>query len=223
MIEHVYRRVAMCDSLDSVVVATCDNEIHQAVTDFGGRAVMTSPNHERASDRVAEAAQQLEADVIVMVQGDEPMTTPTMVSQAIQPFIDDADVGCVNLMSRIPQEDEYRDPNTIKVVADLSGNALFMSREPIPTARQSSFEKIEVFKQVCVIPFRRDRLDLYSQLAPTPLEIAESIDMLRFLEHGYDVRMVLVESDSHAVDTPEDLRAVEERLLRDPLTSTYVT
>jgi len=223
MIEHVRRRVALSDFLDEVIVATCDEEIREAVEDFGGQAIMTSPLHERASDRVAEAAQGLHAEIIVMVQGDEPMTVPEMVERAVAPMLNDSQVQCVNLVERINSEDELLDPNIIKVVMDSRGNALYFSREPIPTRRILGVERIPVFKQVCVIPFRRDLLLNYSRLEPTPLEQAESIDMLRLLEHGYKVRLAETEFKTHAVDTPEDLAKVEKLLRQDPVTYQYLS
>jgi 3-deoxy-manno-octulosonate cytidylyltransferase (CMP-KDO synthetase) len=134
MIEHVYRRTNLCRALDDVIVATCDTEILEAVEAFGGKAIMTSPAHERASDRVAEAAADLDCDVIVMVQGDEPMTYPEMIAESLEPFLKgNEEAACVNLTARIKSQKEFEDPNTIKVVMDQDGFALYMSREPIPT------------------------------------------------------------------------------------------
>src|SRR5215210_4269627 len=132
MIEHVVRRAAMCDLLDAVYVATCDEEIRSAVERFGGEVVMTSAAHERASDRVAEAAEGFEAEVVVMIQGDEPMVTPAMIAAAVAPLFDDASVSCVNLARRIERSEEYVDRNTIKVVSDVRGDALYFSRAPVP-------------------------------------------------------------------------------------------
>jgi 3-deoxy-manno-octulosonate cytidylyltransferase (CMP-KDO synthetase) len=221
MVEHVYRRVALADAIEAVYVATCDDEIAEATAAFGSRAIMTSPSHERASDRVAEAAESLEADVVVMVQGDEPLTTPEMIEAALDPLRRDPGVACTNLIAPIATEEEFRDPNTIKVVRDRGSRALFMSREPIPTTRGVAFERIEAWKQVCVIPFRREALSEFAALPPTPLEVAESIDMLRFLEHGRDVHLVETRSGTQAVDTPDDLRLVEALMRDDPLLERY--
>jgi 3-deoxy-manno-octulosonate cytidylyltransferase (CMP-KDO synthetase) len=221
MIEHVYRRVALSDVIAAVYVATCDEEIARETEAFGGRAIMTSDAHERASDRVAEAAESLDGDVVVMVQGDEPLTTPEMIDAALGPFERDPAVGCTNLIARIATEDEFRDPNTIKVVRDGHNRALFMSRQPIPTKRVRGFEAVEAWKQVCIIAFRRDTLAEFAALEPTPLEIAESIDMLRFLEHGRDVHLVETTAATRAVDTPDDLLAVEALMRDDPLLVQY--
>ena len=222
MVEHVRLRVAMCKSLDGTYVATCDQEIYEAIEGFGGQAVMTSDVHQRASDRVAEVAENMDADIFVLVQGDEPMTMPEMIDRAVAPMLEDPTIQCVNLAKRIESANEWNDPNTIKVVTDLSSDALYFSRQPIPTDRILGQEGIPLLKQVCIIPFRRDTLLEYARLDPTPLEEAESVDMMRFLEHGYKVRMVETEFDTYAVDTPQDLVRVEEIMRADPLTQRYI-
>lgn len=209
MIQHVWERVSRAKGLADTVVATCDTEIADACRSFGAPFVMTSPSHERASDRVAEAAKTVKADVYVLVQGDEPMTSPGMVEAALAPMLADPAIACVNLAGRILTEAEFDDRNCIKVVMDLKSDALLMSREPIPTRRIGPWGTFPAWKQVCVMPFRADALALYARLEPTPLEKAESIDMLRFLEHGVKVRMVPTGDASHAVDTPQDLLRVE--------------
>jgi len=221
MIEHVYWRTRMCTALDEVYVATCDQEIVEATEKFGGRAIMTSSTHQRASDRVAEVAQHMEADIFVMVQGDEPMIFPEMIDLALGPLVSDPEVLCVNLAAPIRSEEEFNDPNTIKVVMAQNGDALYFSREPIPTRQRLPFGQFPAYKQVCVIPFRRNFLLLYTALEPTPLEQAESIDMLRALEHGYPIRMVKSDYVTHSVDTPEDLARVEALMKNDPLLPRY--
>lgn len=222
MIEHVYRRTAASQVVDSVYVATCDDEIKQAVEAFGGNVIMTSPTHQRASDRVAEAAHGLSADIVVMVQGDEPMVIPEMLDAAVEPMLTDQDIYCVNLAKRIETEKEYQDPNTIKVVMNLMGDALYFSREAVPTKRILDFGNFPIFKQVCIIPFRREFLLEYSRLEPTPLEKAESVDMMRILEHGLSVRLVETSVNSHAVDTLDDLKMVESLMKGDPLLEQYI-
>lgn len=218
MIGHVYDRVRQAALLDATVVATCDEEIRNYITSIGGTAIMTDRRHERASDRCAEALmlaekqQGIRYDIVVMVQGDEPMTHPEMIGEAVQPLLDEPDVKVVNLMAPIETLEEFEDRNCIKVTCDLKGNAIYLSREPIPHRLRS--ERVPLRKQVCVIPFRRDFLLEYTRLAPTPLEIAESIDMLRILEHGERVRMVPTSHQSHAVDTASDLRKVEALMKR---------
>jgi len=214
MIGHVYEQVVKSPLLELVAVATCDQEIYNYIESIGGVAVMTGAQHERASDRCAEALLKLEQanktkyDIVVMVQGDEPMTHPDMIAEALQPMLDDDEVMVVNLLGRIKDDVEFEDRNCIKVVCDLKLNALYFSREPIPT--RCKVAVVPNGKQVCIIPFRRDFLIEYTELAPTPLEVAESVDMMRVLEHGLKVRMAKTIHNTQAVDTPDDLRRVEE-------------
>lgn len=212
MIQHVYERAKLCAAVDEAVIATCDPEIAQAAEKFGAKVEMTASTHERASDRVAEVAARLPADIYVMVQGDEPLITPAMIEAALKPLLEDPEVLCSNLMAPIKTEKEFEDRNTIKVLPGKNGDALYMSREPVPTRARLAFRELRPFKQVCVIPFRRDFLLLYAGLAPTPLEQAESIDMLRAMEHGYPIRLVETAEATRAVDTPEDLKLVEAML-----------
>jgi 3-deoxy-manno-octulosonate cytidylyltransferase (CMP-KDO synthetase) len=214
MIGHVYERVSKCDLLIKTVVATCDQEILEYIEFIGGEAVMTSNHHERASDRCAEALGYLEKqygiqyDIIVMVQGDEPMTHPNMISEAVTPMLDDPEILVSNLLGDIENIEEFEDRNCIKVVCDQQSNAIYFSREPIPT--RSKGDIVPMKKQVCVIPFTRAFLLEYTELPPTPLEIAESIDMMRVLEYGMRVRMIPTKHQTFAVDTKEDLVKVEK-------------
>lgn len=214
MIGHVFERVSKSPLLSLTAVATCDVEIADYVKSIGGRAVMTGSHHERASDRCAEALEILERDentrfdIVVMVQGDEPMTHSDMIRESVEPLLNDNTVQVVNLISEIETLEEFEDRNCIKVVCDLAGNAICFSREPIPT--RSKQKTVPMFKQVCVIPFRRDFLFEYTKLEPTPLEIVESVDMMRILEHGLKVKMAPTKHKTSAVDTPEDLVRVEK-------------
>lgn len=214
MIGHVYERVSKSHLLNLTAVATCDKEIYDYIESIGGVAVMTSDKHERASDRCAEALIKLEElnntryDIIVMVQGDEPMIHPDMITESVQPMLDDPHIQVVNLMGKITEIEEFEDRNCIKVVCNLNSDALYFSREPIPTRCKA--DNIPMGKQVCVIPFRRDYLIEYNNLKPTPLEVAESVDMMRVLEHGMKVRMVPTSHSTQSVDTLEDLKKVEQ-------------
>ena len=222
MIEHVYRRVSLCEQLDATIIATCDEEIRQAAEGFGAPVIMTSAAHERASDRVAEAVQNLDADIIVMVQGDEPMIYPDMIDAAVAPFRTDDSIGCVNLSRRIESEEEYESPNTIKVVTDLQQKAMYMTRAPIPTLSNTGLTGTLALKQVCIIVFTNSELDLYTRLDATPLEQYESVDMLRLMEHGRAVQMVPTDRDTAAVDCPEDVTRVEALLRDDTLVKAYL-
>jgi 3-deoxy-manno-octulosonate cytidylyltransferase (CMP-KDO synthetase) len=141
-----------------------------------------------------------------------------MIDAAIAPLLQDQSLMCVNLVRRVTRREDYFDPNTIKVVMNNRGDGLYFSRAPIPAIDFARVGRPPVFKQVCVIPFRREFLREFARLAPTPLEQAESVDMLRILEHGGRVRLVETEVDTHAVDTPEDLRHVEALMKGDPFT-----
>jgi len=228
MVGHVYSRCKMSPILDEVYVATCNNEIFDYIDSIGGNAIMTASTHERASDRAAEALSLIEGengqkiDIIVMLQGDEPMVVPNMIEQAVKPLIDDPSLPVSNLMSAFKSEREWVDPNEVKVVVDQNNNALYFSREPIPSNKKYD-DEIQAFRQVCVIPFRREWLIKYTALKPTPLEIIESVDMNRFLEHGLKVKLVKVDCETLAVDTKEDLIKVEEKMKNDLLIKEYLT
>ncbi|MEQ9327854.1 MAG: 3-deoxy-manno-octulosonate cytidylyltransferase [Rhodospirillales bacterium] len=221
MIEHVYRRCLACPGLDEVIIATCDEEIRSAAEAFGAPVAMTSDRHDRASDRIAEAAEQTDADVVVLIQGDEPMTHPDMITQALAPYRDGPGPACVNLTLPITDREEFENPNTIKVVIAKDGKALFMTRQPIPHKGLNPANGIYGHKQVCIIPFRRDALMLYAGMEQSPLEIAESVDMNRFLENGIEVVMVPTDRQTHAVDNAADRDRVEQLLAADPYTKTY--
>ena len=216
MLQHIVERVQLCKEIDQVAVATCDQEIIDHIQGLGHQAIMTSDRHERASDRCAEAVTKLEKsentkyDIVVMVQGDEPMTDPRMLSDVLRPFTDDPNLQVVNLYADI-QPGEFASTNCVKVVMDLVGNALYMSRAPIPV----SMDGIErpSGKQLGLIAFRRQALQKFTELTPTPLEVNESVDMLRFLEHGIKIRMQRTIYRTHAVDIPSDIAEVE-RLMK---------
>jgi len=218
MIGHVYDKVNQCDLLTKTVVATCDDDIKEYIESIGGEAVMTGDYHERASDRCAEALGYLEKqdgvkyDIIVMVQGDEPMTHPDMIMEAVNPMIEDQNILVTNLLGDIETIEEFEDRNCIKVVCDIESNAIYFSREPIPT--REKINSIPMKKQVCIIPFTRKFLLEYTEMDPTPLEIIESIDMMRVLEHGLKVKMVPTKYQTHAVDTENDLQKVEQLMTK---------
>jgi 3-deoxy-manno-octulosonate cytidylyltransferase (CMP-KDO synthetase) len=221
MIGHVYQRVALNETLSMTAVATCDPEIFKYIQSIGGRAVMTGDHHVRASDRCAEALAKLEQedgviyDIVVMVQGDEPLVYPEMITEALSPFFNDPTVLVSNLLGKITKIEEFEDRNCIKAVCNLIGDAMYFSREPIPT--RSKIDTVAMGKQICVIPFRRQFLIDYTNLPPTPLEIAESVDMLRVLEHGKAVRMIPTLFATQSVDTQSDLSNVERLMSSDPL------
>ena len=189
---------------------------------------MTANNHERASDRTAEALLKIEettlqkVDIVVMIQGDEPMVTPEMISASIAPLIEDPTINITNLMASMNSFEEHEDPAEVKVVVDKNNFALYFSREPIPS-RKKGATNIRMLKQVCIIPFRRDFLLEYNQMEQTPLEIIESVDMNRLLENDIKIKMVMREEETYSVDTDADLKNVNKRMQNDPLILKYLT
>jgi len=226
MIGHVHKRVSMSNSVDEVFVATCDQEIFDYITSIGGKAIMTSDCHERCSDRCAEAMIKAEkqynftTNIMVMVQGDEPLVHPDMIDEAIKPMLKDDSIYITNLVGDIESIEEFEDPNEVKVVMDIYWNAMYFSREPIPSRKKGKLE-VPMKKQVCIIPFKRDFLLDYNSMEPTPLEIIESVDMMRILENGKRVLMVPTKYNTKSVDTPSDLSAVEEVMKKDEIFGRY--
>jgi 3-deoxy-manno-octulosonate cytidylyltransferase (CMP-KDO synthetase) len=209
MIEHVYERTSASPLLTKTIVATCDQQIIDVIAARGGEGIITSDRHERASDRCEEATAVLAArgetfDVVVMVQGDEPMTDPRQIEEVLQPFADPT-VQVSNLYLDI-DEQQAQGRDVVKVVMDQRGDALYFSRSPIPGAMGD--HPRQFCKQLGLIAFRVGALSQFARLAPTPHEKAESVDMLRFLEHGVPVRMVRSRHATVAVDTPADLERV---------------
>jgi 3-deoxy-manno-octulosonate cytidylyltransferase (CMP-KDO synthetase) len=226
MIGHVYHRSKLCSTLDEVYVATCDLEIYNYITSIGGKAVMTSDKHERASDRTAEALLKIEKDtqskidIVVMIQGDEPMVTPEMINDSILPLLNDDKINITNLMANMKTVEEYEDPAEVKVVVDKNNFAMYFSREPIPS-RKKGVNNVPMLKQVCIIPFSRDFLLEYNEMEQTPLEIIESVDMNRLLENGIKIKMVFTDTETYSVDTPADLENVNKKMSNDVLLKSY--
>jgi len=227
MIGHVYFRSKMSMLLNEVYVATCDKEIVDYVVSIGGKPIMTADTHERASDRTAEALLTIEketgkrVDIVVMIQGDEPMITPEMVNAAVQPLLDEPNLHITNLMERMATIEEHEDPAEVKVVVDKKQNAIYFSREPIPS-RKKGVTNVPMLKQVCIIPFRRDFLLEYNEMEQTPLEIIESVDMNRLIENGIQIRMVMRDEETFSVDTKSDLERVNRLMEKDELTKKYL-
>jgi len=198
LIEHVYRRVQKAESVERIVVATDDRRIAEAVKRFGGEVIMTRIDHQSGTDRLAEAAADLPSDaLIVNVQGDEPMIEPEVIDQAVAAArLGDAEM--VTLMARLEDRVSIEDPNRVKVVVDREGFALYFSRSPVPSSGTT-------FLHLGLYVYRVGFLRKFTQLERTPLEIAERLEQLRALEHGFRIRVVEVESASWGIDTPADL------------------
>lgn len=227
MLGHVFLRSRQSARVDGVYIATCDAEIMSYAASIGAPAIMTKNTHERCTDRTAEALLKIEeqtgerADIVVMIQGDEPMVTPEMIDAAVAAMEADPAVQVVNLMAPLATAEDHDDRNEPKVVCDLKGRALYFSREAIPS-RWKLGTSVPAMKQVCIMPFRRDFLLAFNALEPTPLEVAESVDMMRVLEHGFDVQMVLSPTAAtYSVDTPQDLAYVEELMRSDARVQGY--
>ena len=227
MIGHVYFRSKMSKSLNDVYVATCDKEIADYVTSIGGKVVMTADTHERASERAAEAAANIEKaggskiDFVAMIQGDEPMLFPEMIDELVLPAKENKNLKIVNLIQKTVSEEEFLSANTVKAALDMDGNIMYFSREAIPSRKKFGGD-IPMWKQLGMILFERDILRDYVKMKPTPLEIIESVDMNRFLENGIKVKAVAVNHRTQSVDTKEDLLRAEELMEKDILRNKYL-
>jgi 3-deoxy-manno-octulosonate cytidylyltransferase (CMP-KDO synthetase) len=225
MVGHCYLRAAMAKRVASTYVATCDREIFDYVESIGGKAVMTSSNHERASDRCAEAIDEIERssgerfDVVAMVQGDEPLVLPEHIDLGLEPLLVDPALKVSNLMTHLDPS-RFEDSNEVKVVCDQNNHAIYFSREPIPSRRKWN-GGVPMLKQLGMIFFRRNFLKEYSAMTPTPLEKIESVDMNRVIEYGVKIKMVNVDAKLVGVDVPEDLARAEKLMKQDGLYSIY--
>jgi len=207
MIEHVYRRASAAALVSSVLVATDDPRIADAVHGFGGTACLTSANHPSGTDRLAEVAAGLPCSIVVNVQGDEPLLAASMIDEAIAPLLADHSVMMSTLRREIDDPADLHDPNVTKVVVDRDGFALYFSRAPIPYVRAGS-PAPRTWRHIGLYVYRRDCLLELARLQPTPLERAESLEQLRALEHGIRILAVETKHDSVGVDTPADLDRV---------------
>jgi 3-deoxy-manno-octulosonate cytidylyltransferase (CMP-KDO synthetase) len=207
MIQWVYERTCQARGISTVVVATCDDEIAETVRRFGGDVVMTSNYCRSGTDRVAEAAREIECDIVVNVQGDEPFIEPHFIEKSIVPLVSGSDVMSSLMFEITPKQAE--DPNLVKVVVTLDGHALYFSRAPIPHIRDTT-NSVAIYGHIGLYAYTKDFLLSYTGWNPTPLELAESLEQLRALEHGYRVKMIKVDSKPFGVDTPEDLERARQ-------------
>jgi 3-deoxy-manno-octulosonate cytidylyltransferase (CMP-KDO synthetase) len=212
MIEHVYRRVAGARLLSDVLVATDDLRIATRVRDFGGKVRLTKATHETGTDRLAEVAASLDCDIVVNVQGDEPLIDPRAIDELVAPFAADPTVQMTTLFRRIQDPSEFTNPNITKVVIDRAGFALYFSRAPIPYVRDPRGGWPPLYRHIGLYAYRRSVLLVLASLDPTPLERAESLEQLRALEHGIRIKAVETQYESFGVDTPEDLEQVRRLL-----------
>jgi len=214
MIQHVYERAASCRSVDELYVATDDQRIFDCVVQFGGHAILTDSSHRSGTDRIAEASETMkldEYDIIVNIQGDQPLFPSSIISELLAPLIEDSELPMSTLMYRIRNEQEIYDTNHVKVVVDRNGCALYFSRLPIPFHRDQT-SKTAYFKHLGIYAYRKHFLSAFTKLPYGHLEHIEKLEQLRALEHGYTIRVVETLVDSTEVDTPEDIKVVEEKL-----------
>jgi 3-deoxy-manno-octulosonate cytidylyltransferase (CMP-KDO synthetase) len=227
MVEHCYHRTRLAPGVESAYVATCDEEIAGYVRGIGGSAVMTANTHTRATTRTAEALLHIETatgerpDVVVMVQGDEPLILPETIGETLDHFGDPA-VEIVNIMSRLRTYEQFIDKNNVKVVVDRNNDALYFSREAIPSPWRG-LEGVPMFMQTGIIAFRREVLLRFIGMEETRLEQIESVDMNRVLETGGRIRMVSTEAITIGVDTPQELEEAGRLLLNDPVMMRYMS
>jgi 3-deoxy-manno-octulosonate cytidylyltransferase (CMP-KDO synthetase) len=226
MIGHCYHRTLMALGIDKSFVATCDSEIYNYILSIGGNAILTADTHTRATTRTAEALEKIESkkgnkvDVVVMVQGDEPLIHPNSILETIALF-EDQTINIVNIMSKLKTKKAFNDKNNVKVVVNSSNDALYFSREPIPSS-WNGWKDIPRYMQTGVIAFRRNTLIDFNVTNETKLEQIESVDMNRVLESGGKIRMVLTDLPTIGVDVPEELIDVEKILINDKVMKNYI-
>jgi len=225
MVGHCYYRTCLAEGLSEVYVATCDSVIADYIESIDGVSVMTSSSHDRATTRTAEALDTIEKncgekiDVVVMVQGDEPLIPPDAISCTLQHF-EDPNVEIVNVMSKISSEQAFRDHNNVKVVVDAKSDALYFSREAIPSPWKG-WQHLSRYMQTGIIAFRRDALLRFNAMEETELERFESVDMNRVLEMGGSIRMVPIDGFTIGVDTRDELKEAERALISDTTFAKY--
>lgn len=212
LVQWVYDAASRCETLESVCVATDDERIATAVRAFGGKAVMTRPDHRSGTDRLAEAASTLDADFVVNIQGDEPFLRPETIDAVVRPLLTEPNLSMSTACVVTRDENEASDPNVVKVVVAANGDALYFSRSEIPYLRDAAKGPAERRLHLGLYAYRRAFLLQFASWAPTPLEIAESLEQLRALEHGARIRVVDVPERALGVDTPADLERARSLL-----------
>jgi len=203
MVQHVYENVMKSSILDHVIVATDDSRIKETVEKFGGQAVLTSRDHSTGTDRISEVAEELDVEVVVNIQGDEPFVRPGMLDEVVNPLLEDRSIPMCTLMHEIGKED-FDNPNVVKVVTDKSGFALYFSRSLIPYPRCD--EGLHIFEHIGIYSYQKDFLIAFSKSKSTPLEKSEGLEQLRTLENGFKIKVILTRDYIPlSVDTQEDL------------------
>ena len=212
MIQHVYERALASKEADKIIVATDDKRIYKEVENFGGEVKMTSASHASGTDRVAEVARKLKYDLIVNLQGDEPLIDSSLIDKSLSFMKSDRKVKVCTFRKQISDHNVINDPNVVKVVSDRNGFALYFSRHPIPFPRGEKEDKISYYKHIGIYTFDRKFLLEFSSLPPSPLESAEGLEQLRVLENGFKMKVLDTDYDPISVDIPEDIHAVKKAM-----------
>ena len=210
MIQHVWQRCKQAQELDQVWIACDDERIKEACQRFGAQVILTSKLHSSGSDRIAEALKQIEGDIIVNVQGDEPTIEPAIIDNLVKAFKADAQSSMATVIKAIDRADEMSDPNVVKVVVDQDFHALYFSRSAIPYNRAG--KKIVYYKHLGIYAYRRDFLMKFTKWPKSPLEETEKLEQLRALEAGYKIKTILTDIETIAVDTPADLARAQAKM-----------
>lgn len=209
LIQYVYEQAKKAKSLDEVIIATDDERILKAVQKFGGKAMMTSPTHPSGTDRCAEVAEKIDCDFVINIQGDEPLIPPTVIDRVAQALWESPPEIPMSSAATIASEEERKNSNVVKVVLDKDNFALYFSRSPVPFIRNPIAPTL---RHIGIYSYRKDFLLKFISFPQTPLELTESLEQLRALEHGYKIKVVIVDYSPVGVDTPEDLERVREML-----------
>jgi 3-deoxy-manno-octulosonate cytidylyltransferase (CMP-KDO synthetase) len=216
MIQMVYEKAKLAQNVSEAVIATDDQRIYDAVEGFSGKAIMTSSENRTGSDRVAEAAEKLGLDfddIVVNVQGDQPLLNPRCLDELVEPFFSDPTIEMSTLAFRIVREDEVTNPKDVKVTFDDSGFALYFSRSPIPYGRDPNLS-FDTYKHLGIYAYTRNFLEIFKKLPEGKLEVVEKLEQLRVLEYGYRIKVIITPYDSPEVDLPDDLARIEHIILQ---------
>ena len=214
MIQHVWERAKKSQRLDDVLIACDDDRVARKAKAFGAKVAMTSPDHPSGSDRIAQVVSSLNVEIVVNIQGDEPLLESTVIDQLVDALQDSKDCPVATVIRMIEDKRELDNPNIVKVVVDSQGVALYFSRAVIPFDRDGNQEeRIEHYKHLGLYAYRKDFLLKFTQMPPSRLEMAEKLEQLRILEAGYKIKTIVTKFDTIGVDTPEDLKRVEKLLL----------
>ena len=214
VIVHTYERVADTRLFDEVYVVTDDDRIEKAIREVGGKVIRSKKEHNSGSDRLAEASRDLDVDIIVNVQGDEPFTDKENLQKVIDIFAKDLtkSIAVASLMERITDPDDIANPNNVKVVVNKFGEALYFSRNIIPFPRDPN-TKVSYYKHIGIYAYRKEALQQFTELPPSLLEETEKLEQLRYLENGFKIRLALTNIPTIGIDTPEDLERARKRLI----------